>query len=166
MAVGIDCTFDSRFDRLWERAAVQFPIATERTSDFLNWRFQQCDASQYQVFWLGTAQDDLAGYIVFQVRQDSAVEIADVLYDSPQTLDRLLIEFLRRMRSPNFRAATVGLSYLGAPLLGDRLRAFGFLRRPEDLQILAFANSSVLGDAAKELFDMQRWFLTSAEFDM
>jgi hypothetical protein len=166
MAVGIDHTFDSRFDRLWDRAAAQFSIATERTSRYLTWRFQQRDATPYQIFWLGTAPGDLVGYIVFQIRQNSVVEIADVLYDSPPTLDRLLVEFLRRMRSPEFRAATVSVSYFGSPLLGDRLRTFGFLRRPEVLQVLASANSPVLGDTATQLFDTQRWFLTGADMDL
>ena len=169
MVVGIDRTFDARFDRLWNRSAAEFPIATERTSHYLMWRFQQRTATPYQVFWLGSTPGDLAGYVVFQVCQvcqNAVVEIADVLYDSPLTLDRLLAEFIRRMRSPEFRATSISMSYFGLSLLGERLQSFGFLQRPESMQVLVFPNSAVLGDSAKQLSDANRWFLTRADLDL
>ena len=93
--------FDDRFDRLWNRAASQFAIATERSSKFLDWRFRDCCDDQFQTLCLCDANRELAGYAVYR-RQGLTVELSDLLCARPEHLEILLVETLRHMRSLRF----------------------------------------------------------------
>lgn len=167
MTCGITHTFDSRFDQLWCQAAVPFAIATERTSNYLTWRFQQRQATPYQIFCLSQQNDELAGYVVFQVCPNNVVEISDLFVNKQQTLGLLLNEFLRRMRSREFRATAVSMTYFGWPQLAEQLRAFGFLQRPEAMQILTVPNEASLGiSPATRQLDQSQWFLTRSDLDL
>ena len=80
VTVGFGGSFDSRFDRLWERVRSKFPIATQRTSEYLTWRFHG-GAESFQAFWMADAQGELMGYVVFEVLGNSSIEVADVMFD-------------------------------------------------------------------------------------
>lgn len=166
VTAGIGNTFDSSFDRLWNRAASQFPIITDRSSGYLTWRFQTRDSAPYRVCWLRDSRQELAGYIVFQINPPGVAEIVDVFYDGPRTLDWLLTGFLRHVRLPELQVQTVSMNYFGSNFLGDKLRKFGFLRRPAETQILVSVNPAILGGAPAELWDSQNWYLTGADLDL
>jgi hypothetical protein len=166
VTVGFEHKFDARFDRLWERVSSRFPIATQRTSDYLTWRFYGAEESSFKTFWMTDEQGELMGYIVFEVMGNSNIEVADVMFDGTPALDRLLGEFFRRMRSQDFRATAITASCFGMNLLGERLQAFGFKRRPERLQTFVYGEPATLQDADPNLFDPQRWYLTGADLDV
>jgi len=164
--VGFGYAFDSRFDRLWERVGSRFPIATQRTSEYLTWRFHGGEKSSFQTFWMADAQGELMGYVVFEVLGNSTVEVADVMFDGTPALDRLLSEFLRQMRSPEYRPTAITLVCFGMDLLGERLQKFGFKSRPEKTQTLVFGDPATLNEADPYLFDTQRWYLSGADMDV
>lgn len=164
--VGFEHKFDSRFDRLWERVRSQFPIATQRTSEYLTWRFYRGRESTFQTFWVADAQGELIGYIVFEALGNSSIEVADVMYDGTPALDRLLSEFLRYIRSHESRPTAITWSYFGMDSLGERLQRFGFKRRPELSQAFVYGDSEALNEADPQLFDTQRWYLSGADLDI
>lgn len=166
VTVGVGHTFDSRFDRLWERVGSRFPIATQRTSDYLTWRFHGGEESTFKTFWMADTEGELIGYIVFEVLRNANIEVADVMFDGTPALDRLLSEFLRRMRSREYRATAITACCFGANLLVERLQKFGFNRRPEKSQVFIYGDSATLDDADPQLFDPQRWYLTGADGDV
>lgn len=165
VTVGFGDSFDSRFDRLWERVRSKFPIATQRTSEYLTWRFRG-GAESFQTFWMADAQGELMGYVVFEVLGNSSIEVADVMFDGTPALDCLLSEFLRRIRSHESRPTAITWVYFGMDLLGERLQRFGFKSRPELSQTFIYGDAEMLRDAAPELFDVQRWYLGGADLDL
>jgi len=73
--------FDQDVDRFWERIAATYPLAQERTAEFLNWRFVACPDLSYRRY-VARRVGDLVGILV--VRECEAVEfrtgiIAEVL---------------------------------------------------------------------------------------
>jgi hypothetical protein len=166
VTVGFGHTFDSRFDRLWERVSSRFPIATQRTSEYLTWRFYGGEESSFKTFYMADEKGELMGYIVFEVLQNANIEVADVMFDGTPALDRLLSGFLRQMRSPKYRATAITACCFGAKLLGERLQTFGFNRRPDKSQVFVYGDSATLNDADPQLFDTQRWYLTGADGDV
>lgn len=166
VTVGFGHTFDARFDRLWERVGSRFPIATQRTSEYLTWRFHGGEESTFKTFWMADKQGELLGYVVFEVLRNANIEVADVMFDGTAALDQLLSEFLRQMRSPNYRATAITACCFGAKLLGERLQKFGFSSRPEKSQVFIYADSATLNDANLQLFDTERWYLAGADGDV
>lgn len=152
--------FDVRFDRLWERAASQFAIATVRSARFLEWRFRDCCDDAYQTLCLCDAAGELAGYVIYR-RQKATVELADLLCASPERLELLLVTALRHLRRLRPAVEVVYVPCFGNALLPAALRRAGFLRRPEQKQFLVWANADQV--AASSLCDPQRWYVTAAD---
>jgi hypothetical protein len=158
--VELPTQFDDRFDRLWERAKVQFPIAIERSSSFLNWRFNNCCDDPFQTLCLCDENGELAGYVVYR-QQRPTVELSDVLCHRPEDLELLIVEALRHIRSLGPVVRAVIMPYFGHGMLPSVLRRCGFIQRPEQRQLLAWANEEKLSKAA--LCDRERWYLTAAD---
>ena len=152
--------FDDRFDRLWERAQSQFSIATERSSKFLNWRYRHCCDDRFQTLCLCDATGELAGYIIFN-RQGTTVRFSDLLCARPDDLEMLVVEALRHVRSLRPAVHSVSVPYFGNGFLPSVLRRCGFMQRPEQNQLVVWANEENLPLAA--LCDRDRWHLTGAD---
>lgn len=152
--------FDARFDRLWERAAPQFAIVTERSSKFLDWRFRECSDDRFRTLSLCDATGELAGYAVY--RNDGfTVELSDLLSGRPEDLEILIVEVLRHVRKLRPAVRTVHAPYFGNGTLPAALRRSGFTRRPEPKQLLVWANEEELPFST--LGDHDRWYLTAAD---
>ena len=59
--------FDERFDRLWQQAARDFPIAVVRNTAYLNWRYIQNPLQHYQAL-IAERGADLAGFCTISYR--------------------------------------------------------------------------------------------------
>jgi len=152
--------FDERFDRLWERAAAQFAIVTERSSKFLDWRFRECSDDRYHTLCLCDANGELAGYAVY--RNDGfTVELSDLLSGRPEDLEILIVEVLRQVRKSCPAARTVHVPYFGKGTLPSALKRNGFMQRPEPKQLFVWANEEELPFSM--LCDRNRWYLTAAD---
>ncbi len=165
VTMGFGDSFDDRFDRLWDRVRSQFPIATQRTSEYLNWRFHGGNES-FQTFWMADGQGELIGYIVFEILANASIEVADVMFDGIAALDCLLGEFLCHLRKHESRPTAITWVYFGMDLVAERLQRFGFKSRPERSQTFVYGDAETLRDAEPELFDVQRWYLSGADLDL
>lgn len=166
VTAAFDHRFDERFDRLWERVRSRFPIATQRTSEYLTWRFYGGEESTFQTFWMANAQDELLGYIVYECLENSTIEIADIMFDGTPALESLVSEFLRQIRTREKRATAITWSSFGMDIFGERLPNFGFRRRPEKLQTFVYGDAETLLALDPQFFDAQRWYLSGADMDV
>ena len=156
VSVGTGNSFDERFDRLWERVSDRFPIATQRTAEYLNWRFFSEQDSPYQTLWVADSHGELTGWVV---------EVADLMFDGQRALDCVLNAFLRRMKSSDFGATAVSISWFGSTRHVEQLRSFGFRQRSEDLQTFVYADNKTLNNLSPQLFDPEQWYLTGSDQD-
>lgn len=60
--------FDKDFDKLWEKIKLDYPIMSERTSKFLNWRIKDHPAKCYKIF-AAYSHKELTGYIIIKIEQ-------------------------------------------------------------------------------------------------
>jgi hypothetical protein len=136
--------FDPRFDDLWQRLAPSFPIAGERTHNFLRWRYVDCPLQRHFILALLSPDESaVSAYATCYVGTKQQLQIVDILADpaSPGLLDDLVCSVLRWARSHG--AASVAIELLGAgptaTVLEPSLERFGFVdRAPTDsLALLA-----------------------------
>ena len=74
-------TFDGSFDRLWERAKQDYVAVVPRTSEFLNWRFDQSPEVKY-VKYAYRGRSDILGYVVLKIYTEGKIvrgHIVDLL---------------------------------------------------------------------------------------
>jgi len=70
--------FDNSWDQSWEKLKNRFVTTTNRTSEYLNWRFINHPKTQYKVFGIKT-KEGYDGYIVLRLEEGElrAVRIVD-----------------------------------------------------------------------------------------
>ncbi len=154
--------FDTRFDALWRKASPQFPIIGERTSAYLGWRFGRCPHAVHRVFCLSGADEELLAYLVYS-RRGAVVHVNDFFFADPLDLDRLLAEFLRRMREE--RAEAVVTVFFGSDVVCRRLERFGFWVRPGQWKTMVYTDRQQVGSDLGHVLGQQSWFLTRADLD-
>lgn len=155
--------FDERFDRLWSRAAPQFQIAGERTSDYLNWRYGSCPDVKYRTFCLTDGNRELKGYVVYCEDSEGFAAISDFLFSSEQSFEILLAEFLQHLRIERKKAAS--LFYFGTSRVTATLRRFGFCERHTERQLYVFVDRHCDPAELPRLMDRESWFFTKADSD-
>lgn len=156
--------FDERFDALWEIAAPNFAIATERTRDYLVWRFGNDPQSQYQTLAVQDAQGKLCGFLIYEFPEPDTVEpmcsIVDILPADVEALNALMTTLCRRLRHAG--AVGITMKYFGSPMIENALRRFGFFRRISDYHLLAHLHPR-LKECENDLLAPERWHVTDAE---
>ncbi len=154
---------DDRFDELWRRSVDRYPIAGERTSAYLNWRYADHATNRYRFFCL-LREGQLIGYIAFSTRNNSA--LVDDLFglDMTETADRLLLQFAWQMRKE--RCATVFVVYGGNSAFEKRLPTLGFIRRGEMDREFVVLLRDLPPETAAVLTNSQNWYLFDGEMDI
>jgi hypothetical protein len=136
--------FDSRFDDLWSRAALNYSFTTERTSTFLRWRFSAnpepwnyvCDA-------LCTENGGLRGYAIYYIDDHRVAHVIDMFAeDQEDAIFALVVGLARRWRSLGVIYAY--LSAIGAERFFNLLNRAGFSkwRAPEPAPYKLFISPS------------------------
>lgn len=150
--------FDSRFDDLWSRAAVNVGPMVIRNSDYLRWRFGNNFAGQTRVMVLQREDGSLDGYVVYMVNGDKMVSIMDFLaVDNVKVLPAMLKLFARAMYKQGYHGIT--LEFFGPKPIANTLIQIGFSPR-ETNPIYA-----VLGDASSGLLQDAPPYFTSSDRD-
>lgn len=160
----ITTEFDDRFDRLWERAARQFPIMGERSAAYLNWRFRDCPELDYRTLCLlDRNSGELMGYVVYCVC-DSSLGIADLLFNDERACGVLLSEFVRVARQQ--RCCAIHMAFFGSSRLTNCLSRAGFFERPRDFTVMAhLGDNDAWNSSPVDVRDQENWFLTEADSD-
>lgn len=71
-----DPSFDERFDDLWQAASSNFAVATERTSEYLQWRFGRDPQLQYRTLAIQDSDGRLHGSVIYFVSRSGIVAAA------------------------------------------------------------------------------------------
>lgn len=148
------------FDDLWQRARGQFPATCQRDAAFLQWRFKRCPLARYAILGLvSNSAQRLDGYAMCYVDDDGHAEIADFLAVDDDATDHLLAGVVRWARSRN--ASSIGCEFLNQVHFEGRLRRFGFIRRPQPLNVMVrFATA---GPDSRQSELLKDWFFLPAD---
>lgn len=160
----LDPPFDERFDDLWRAASPNFSVATERTSEYLDWRFDRDPQLQYRTLAVQDSNGRLRGSVVYLFPDPEAslrlATIVDWLPTDAEALETLLTALCRELR----REGAIGVQtmYFGSPWIEATLGRFHFFRRESEFRVLAYLHPR-FRDRSAELLDPARWHLTEAE---
>ena len=160
----LDPPFDQRFDDLWRNASTNFTVATERTSEYLRWRFGRDPQLQYRTLAVQDSEGRLRGSVIYLFPDPEAslplATIVDLLPADADALPVLLTAFCRLLRREG--AVGVQMLYFGSPMIEAALTRFQFYRRESDYRLLAYLHPNYRNRQA-ELLDPTRWHVTDAE---
>jgi Acetyltransferase (GNAT) domain len=156
--------FDDRFSGVWESLWQQRTITSERNPELLNWKYEMGrEGGIYRLLALVGADDQVAAYAVYRVRNDIRHVVDIVFRPAAEVLDALLAELIRDARREG--AVALSLIHLGAAnLLTERLRAFGFRRRTEDSSLHVFVPGE--SELEKALVERDNWCFLNADADL
>jgi hypothetical protein len=155
--------FHEKFDELWEKLLKEYSFIGERSSRFLEWRFNQSPYDEYKVFTLASSVDMLLlGYVIF-FADGEKVKIADIGFDgTDKSLTELLSSFSLHQRAQGVES--ISLSIAGDPKLINLLQNMGYSLRSRNRKVLIY--SSAKFKTILESIKTGRWFLTVADNDI
>lgn len=156
---------DQRFEELAESTERQHRIEGVRSVAYLDWRYRRFHSNTYRFFYLEEAVTRrIAGYLVYTTK-DGDVTIADLLTEGRGPIvERLLIEFAafqRRAGSSSIRA-----TYIGADEFGERLKALGFIQRPNQRSLLAYFGADTPAELKETVLEKKNWLMFDPELDI
>jgi hypothetical protein len=156
---------DDRFDRLWERAQHQYPMAAEKTAAFLNWRYSGFKENYRFYCLIGKEDRRLLGYVVFYAMKDGVV-VTELLADEPggAVLENLLLGFCSAMKRDG--QVWVSLWYAGKPAFEQELARIGFTRGGHQRTLLVYLNPDADAAFRREMLDRDNWFIFAGEMDV
>lgn len=159
-----DPVFDGRFDSLWAAAASQFGTTTERTSQYLQWRFGLDPQRQYRTLAVTNAKGELQGYAVYLYPDPEQTlpfgAIIDLMFVDQVALNAVLDSLSRHLR----QAGAVGIQLLSFTLssVEAALKRSGFIRREAKFHLLVYLNPKWRSREGTVL-DRHKWHLIEAE---
>ena len=154
-------SFDERFDTLWEKSSMQNKISAERNSEYLNWRFKQSPAHDYQIFATVRSGGELEGYIVHIIKENMSHSIDFLSLDQGKTYDTLLVKFIIYMRKKGI--GSISGKYMGNDGFVKRLKAFKFFqRKKEDKKVIAYCKDD---SRAETLLNKNNWYFLAGDRD-
>ena len=150
--------FDARFDRLWDAARDAYPLACERTSEFLRWRFARepyCIVAR-----IARASGVLRAYAVLRPGEHATIDILDLFACDARELSALIAQVIVELGELGF--ASIGVRFLGNPRVVQMLSGHGFVRRDHSRSVMV-AESRRAG--AMRLRELDDWYLTDLDED-
>ncbi len=122
--------FDRRFDELWERARARYRVASERSSEFLGWRFRRAWDTHLTVGFTAPGQERLRGYAVVSPCDRQAV-VSDLFLEEPEVeLAPALFLLSEWVRGQGFESVQVSIA--GMPALRAELARRWFVDTGHD----------------------------------
>jgi hypothetical protein len=156
---------DERFDRLWQRAHHQYPMAAEKTAAFLNWRYSGFQENYRFYCLVDHADRRLLGYVVFYAMKDGVV-VSELLAEEPggAVLENLLLGFCAQMKQEG--QVWVSLWYAGVQAFEHELARIGFTRGSHQRTLLVYLNPEADAAFRRQMLDRASWFIFAGEMDV
>ncbi len=155
--------FSQEFDLLWEECAAAYPVAIQRDSVFLNWRYLQRPDWEYFPYSL-YENDKLKGYVVLKLYREEEVlrgHIIDIFAEKndARTLEQLIDHSLNFFME---KEVTEVMNLIWGNLLIESLfLAKGFKRIPADIPLILRINKEHKNiDKVK---DNANWYFTMGD---
>lgn len=157
--------FDERFDDLWQRVSVRYPLSLVRDSRYLNWRYVDCP---YDYIKRAFAVDGkLVGASVIRVLpRGGAIEshICDLILDAapPNLFEIAAWHAIQDSRSA--RADLVGLRIQSPDNYLERFKALG-ARRYQGKMILIVYDKNLPAALGVDHCDLNNWLVSMGDSD-
>jgi hypothetical protein len=145
---------------IYDRATSRIGTAVVRDRPYLNWRFRQSPVEAHTML-VTRASGRPAGYVVFSARDDVAM-VKDWLAVDEPSRDELFAAMIAWCRDHDL--ATISVSALESHPDLPVLRAFGFVRRPEQTTAIAYAGGHTADTAAVR--SPASWYMTVGDRDL
>jgi hypothetical protein len=131
----------------------------------LNWRYNRFRSLRYHFFCLvDRPSDRISAYLVYTIK-DNIVLIADLFSeDMSSSVDLLLLRLAIVQRRLGRRL--VRADYVGGEDFGLRLKALGFIARPNQRSLFGYARENVPEDVKRVFFGKANWLMFDAELDI
>ena len=161
--------FDEEFDVLWEKVKKNYPIATERCSKYLNWRYIE-NPQEYKIFG-AYKKDILVGYIVISLESKTTKDgvvvlghLVDFLLDESEKEAGLELILKAEDYLKAEGACAISAWMLKEWFYADILKecAYMNLRSPSILTALP------IGEGINEtgfVYDYKNWYITIGDSD-
>ncbi|MBA3539901.1 MAG: hypothetical protein H0T79_09750 [Deltaproteobacteria bacterium] len=155
--------FDSRWDRLWERASPNYPILCRRSSAFLRWRFLRKPNERNAIAALiDRFTGIIAAYAIVRGERDQPAELVDLFGITPHEIDVLLDHLVPALYARGH--TTVEFRYLGHPRMLEVLARHLFTLRTADRVVVVSPGAACAIDHAV-LADASSWYMTDLDED-
>jgi GNAT superfamily N-acetyltransferase len=158
--------FGDEFERLWERAAVQWPCVARRDPRVLAWQFDRQPEKKFEIVG-AYKEDQLVGYAVLFFRNPTAgvgsakAAISDFCFqqENAEKIADALIGYALQVAVER-RAGSLVTDVLNG-LVEEKLQRHGFWRIKKSPQFMAWASEN------QELIcNPANWFLTRGDSDV
>lgn len=161
-------SFDTSFDKLWEKASPSFSIIIKRDSISLNWRFVHQPYGRYRIFKAETKEDGgLKGYVVLREGQTQGLQIgvisdlfakADDIYTISSLINFAIQYFEKKPDVDLIRCDILQRNFMRI------LKNFGFICIRSNSHFM-FTNIHQDLDL-KFAMDRDNWFINYADSDL
>lgn len=153
--------FDDRFDDLFERASRGRRIVGVRDARYLNWRYHQNPLYETHGV-LAEAEGRLSGYLVFTI-QGATADLKDIFALDDDTAQRdLIAAAIRWAREAGLENLSIAVLE-GHPAIAT-LERFGFVQRPDNSQMVAYASPH--SDLSLALHRPGEWLISVGDRDV
>ena len=155
------CSFDERFDELFDEGRAVRPVIGVRDARYLNWRHARNPFGQTDAV-LAERGGRLRGYALFQI-EGGVAHLRDVFAAVDEAILRdLLAALVRHARAAGLEGLSAVMleGHPGVPVLED----FGFVRRVQLPHLYSYAAAS--GPWRASLAAAGNWFLTAGDRDV
>ena len=154
--------FGEEFDALWEKAASQFKIIGERTSQFLTWRLKQCPYKNYSTFVMSSnGSKEILGYIAYTVTDNNSHIMDFFAVDMDTLADVLLSEFVSFQRRTGINS--ISFFFFGTERVVRKFVKHRFSIRDDHRNIVAYIEPS--SELSGSLLEKENWYLTETDLD-
>ncbi len=150
---------DERFENLWREASVDHSLVGVRDAAYLRWRFARRPEGRVEFAILVNRRTEAVAAYAAVSRVETSVQIRDI-FAHRGTFEPLL--WLLTAALARQEMETMSLRLYGAPPLVTALQSLGFRERAERGVVVGQATGAVL-NAAPEIVDADRWYLTDAD---
>jgi hypothetical protein len=148
---------------LWGKLLKEYCFLGERSSRFLDWRFNQSPHDEYQVFTLAYRKDmPFLGYVIF-CADGRRVKVADIGFDGTEkSFIELISYFSFYQRAQGAESISLGIA--GHPKMIKLLQKLGYSLRAKTKKVQIYAPPKF--KTTLKSIKTGRWFLTLADNDI
>lgn len=156
---------DERFDDLWARIKTRRTLHGVKNAAYLNWRYADCMTMDHSFFCVFDREHRrLKAFLVYTLKEHTAIVTDLVAEDYAESLDTLLLNFIRRMRRGD--ASHISLCYLGDEAFTRKLRKFNFIQRNVARRCLLYLHPDYPAYAREKISDWRNWTLFEGDLDL
>lgn len=163
--------FGQSFDEFWQIVKNDYPIAIERSAQYLNWRYMRC-SNEYKVF-AAYYNDEIAGYIVAAMEDKYGKSgeklvlghVADLMcsMDHKEAAVQLIFEAEKYLKSNG--ACAVSCWMIKEWFYAEVLAKLAFLQLRSPSVLAALPVGETLKSMGDFVYDCKNWYVTIGDSD-